>query len=76
MTFVVGCLIAAASRDASAQIKPWEDRVYMNVGFGVESGEAAAIRHPTTKVIAILRIVLFSLRKIGLWDNPSLKTLT
>ena len=40
MTFVVGCLIAAASRDASAQmIKPWEDRVYMNVGFGVESGD-------------------------------------
>ena len=39
MTFVVACLIAAAARDASAQIKPWEDRVYMNVGFGVESGD-------------------------------------
>ena len=41
MTFVVAGLIAAASRDASAQmIKPWEDRVYMNVGFGVESGDS------------------------------------
>lgn len=39
MTVVVVCLIAAASRDASAQMmKPWEDRVYLNVGFGVESG--------------------------------------
>ena len=40
MTFVVGCLIAAAARDASAQMKPWEDRVYLNVGFGVESGNS------------------------------------
>ena len=39
MTFFVVCLIAVASRDASAQMmKPWEDRVYLNVGFGVESG--------------------------------------
>ena len=39
MTFVVAGLILAAARDASAQ-KPWEDRVYMNIGFGVESGDS------------------------------------
>jgi len=40
MTLVVAGLIAAAASDASAQMKPWEDRVYMNVGFGVESGDS------------------------------------
>ena len=39
MTFVVASLILAAARDASAQ-KPWEDRIYMNIGFGVESGDS------------------------------------
>ena len=39
MTFVVAGLILAAARDASAQ-KPWEDRVYLNIGFGVESGDS------------------------------------
>jgi len=39
MTFVVAGLTLAAARDASAQ-KPWEDRVYMNVGLGLESGDS------------------------------------
>lgn len=39
VTFVVASLILAAARDASAQ-KPWEDRVYLNVGFGLESGDS------------------------------------
>ena len=39
MTVVVASLILAAARDASAQ-KPWEDRVYMNIGFGLESGDS------------------------------------
>ena len=39
MTVVVAGLVLAAARDASAQ-KPWEDRVYMNIGFGVESGDS------------------------------------
>lgn len=40
MTFVVVGLIAVASREASAQMRPWEDRVFMRVGFGVESGDS------------------------------------
>lgn len=39
MTFVVAGLTLAAAKDAAAQ-KPWEDRVYMNIGFGVESGDS------------------------------------
>lgn len=39
MTFVVAGLILAAAPDASAQ-KPWGDRVYLNVGFGLESGDS------------------------------------
>ena len=39
MTFVVASLVLAAARDASAQ-KPWDDRVYMNIGFGLESGDS------------------------------------
>jgi len=38
LTFLVTGLIAAASRDAAAQTRAWDDRVYMNIGFGVESG--------------------------------------
>lgn len=38
MTVVVAGLVLVASRDASAQ-RSWEDRVYMNIGFGVESGD-------------------------------------
>ena len=38
LTFLVTGLIAGASRDAAAQTRAWDDRVYMNVGFGVESG--------------------------------------
>lgn len=40
MTVVVLGLIAVASRDAAAQGKPWEDRVYLNIGFGVEQGDS------------------------------------
>lgn len=39
VTVVVAGLILTAARDASAQT-PWEDRVYMNIGFGVESGDS------------------------------------
>lgn len=38
LTFLVTGLIAGASRDAAAQTRAWDDRVYLNVGFGVESG--------------------------------------
>jgi len=41
LTFLVICLIAGASRDAAAQTRAWDDRVYLNVGFGVESGSSA-----------------------------------
>ena len=41
MTFVVTGLIAGASRDAAAQTRAWDDRVYLNLGFGVESGTSA-----------------------------------
>ena len=83
MTFVVGCLIAAASRDASAQmIKPWEDRVYMNVGFGVESGDTTladsrplTIYEETGTVSASSTYTSGSLFDIGigfrLWKNFS-----
>ncbi len=40
LTFLVTGLIAGASRDAAAQTRAWDDRVYLNVGFGVESGES------------------------------------
>ena len=40
MTVAVVGLIALASRDAAAQGKPWEDRVYLNIGFGVEQGDS------------------------------------
>jgi hypothetical protein len=39
MTFLVTGLIAGASRDAAAQTRAWDDRVYLNIGFGVESGD-------------------------------------
>ena len=41
MTFLVTGLIAGASRDAAAQTRAWDDRVYLNVGFGIESGTSA-----------------------------------
>ncbi|MDO8677487.1 MAG: hypothetical protein Q7R30_02840 [Acidobacteriota bacterium] len=41
LTFLVTGLIAGASRDAAAQTRAWDDRVYLNVGFGVESGTSA-----------------------------------
>ena len=41
LTFLVTALIAGASRDAAAQTRAWDDRVYLNVGFGVESGTSA-----------------------------------
>lgn len=39
MTLVIGGMIAGASTDAAAQGKTWDDRVYLNIGFGVESGD-------------------------------------
>jgi len=41
LTFLVIGLIAGASRDAAAQTQAWDDRVYLNIGFGVESGTSA-----------------------------------
>lgn len=41
LTFLVTGLIAGASTDAAAQTRAWDDRVYLNVGFGVESGTSA-----------------------------------
>lgn len=41
LTFLVTGLIAGASRDAAAQTRAWDDRVYMNVGFGIESASSA-----------------------------------
>lgn len=41
LIFLVTGLIAGASRDAAAQTRAWDDRVYLNVGFGVESGTSA-----------------------------------
>jgi hypothetical protein len=41
LTFLVTGLIAGASSDAAAQTRAWDDRVYLNVGFGVESGTSA-----------------------------------
>jgi hypothetical protein len=41
LTFLVIGLITSASRDAAAQTRAWDDRVYLNVGFGVESGTSA-----------------------------------
>jgi len=41
LTLLVTGLIAGASRDAAAQTRAWDDRVYLNVGFGVESGTSA-----------------------------------
>lgn len=41
LTFLVTGLIAGASRDAAAQMQAWDDRVYLNVGFGIESGTSA-----------------------------------
>ncbi len=41
LTFLVTGLIAGASRDAAAQTRAWDDRVYLNIGFGVESGTSA-----------------------------------
>lgn len=43
LTFLVTGLIAGASRDAAAQTRAWDDRVYLNVGFGVESGTSALV---------------------------------
>lgn len=41
LTFLVIGLIAGVSNDAAAQTRAWDDRVYLNVGFGVESGTSA-----------------------------------
>ncbi len=40
LTFLVTGLLAGASRDAFAQTRAWDDRVYLNVNFGVESGKS------------------------------------
>ena len=39
MMLVFGVFVALSPQDAAAQ-GPWEDRVYMNVNFGVESGDS------------------------------------
>ena len=39
-TLLVCALVAGFAQSASAQTKGWEDRAYINVGFGVESGSS------------------------------------
>jgi hypothetical protein len=84
MTFVVAGLILAAAKDASAQ-KPWEDRVYMNIGFGVESGDSTltdtrslTIYEETGSVSTTSTFTSGSLFDVGigfrLWKNLSVGT--
>lgn len=81
MTVVVAGLVLAAARDASAQ-KPWEDRVYMNIGLGLESGDSTltdtrplTIYEETGSVSTTSTFTSGSLLDVGvgfrLWKNLS-----
>ncbi len=84
MTIVVAGLILAAARDASAQ-KPWEDRVHVNIGFGLESGDSTladtrplTIYEETGSVSTTGTFTSGSLFDVGigfrLWKNLSVGT--
>ncbi|MDP3716794.1 MAG: hypothetical protein Q8T13_03405 [Acidobacteriota bacterium] len=40
-TFLMAGLIGGSASDVAAQTAKWEDRVYLNIGFGVESGDTS-----------------------------------
>lgn len=39
-TFLMAGLIGSAATDVAAQTAQWEDRVYLNIGFGIESAKS------------------------------------
>ncbi len=86
LTLLVIGLIAGASSDAAAQTKPWDkawdDRVYLNIGFGVESGstdlkdsKALSIYEETGTATTSTNFTSGSLFDVGigfrLWKNLS-----